>query len=231
MLTQLDSIAYHNPAYFADYDDWRGYRELARQALAFADRVVFCSPHARDDSLAEDLVDEERAVLVPLGIDHQVDRGGGRAGRARRACEGRPFLLCLGTDFLHKNHPFAFKLFERLREHHGFDGRLVLAGPNAASGTSAREEAAWRAAHPQLATDVVALGECTEAEKAWLYREAALVLYPTTFEGFGFIPFEAARRARRRCGPTSPRWATCCPPSTPGSCRGTPTRAPPTPRG
>ena len=83
-------------------------------------------------------------------------------------------------------------LFERLREHHGFGGRLVLAGPNAASGTSAQEEAAWRAAHPQLAADVVALGECTEAEKAWLYREAALVLYPTTFEGFGFIPFEAA---------------------------------------
>ena len=191
VLTQLDSIAYHNPAYFSDYADWRGYRELARQALAFADRVVFCSPHARDDSLAEDLVDEERAVLVPLGIDHQVVAAEGEPV-APAGVQGRPFLLCLGTDFLHKNHPFAFKLFERLREHHGFGGRLVLAGPNAASGTSAQEEAAWRAAHPQLATDVVALGECTEAEKAWLYREAALVLYPTTFEGFGFIPFEAA---------------------------------------
>ena len=107
--------------------------------------------------------------------------------------EGRPFLLCLGTDFLHKNRPFAFALFERLRERHGFDGRLVLAGPHAARGTSAREEAAWRAAHPEAAADVVALGECPESEKAWLYRNAALVLYPTTFEGFGFIPFEAAQ--------------------------------------
>ena len=130
VLTQLDSIAYHNPAYFGDYDDWRGYRELARQALAFADRVVFCSPHARDDSLAEDLVDEERAVLVPLGIDHQVVAPEGEPV-APAGVQGRPFLLCLGTDFLHKNHPFAFKLFERLREHHGFGGRLVLAGPNA----------------------------------------------------------------------------------------------------
>ena len=192
MLTQLDSIAYHNPAYFSDYADWRGYRELARQALAFADRVVFCSPHARDDSLAEDLVDDERAVLVPLGIDHRVVVPG-RASRSRPpGVEGRPFLLCLGTDFLHKNRLFALQLFERLRERHGFGGRLVLAGPRAARGTSAAEEAAWRAAHPQLAADVVALGECTEAEKAWLYRDAALVLYPTTFEGFGFIPFEAA---------------------------------------
>jgi GT2 family glycosyltransferase len=191
VLTQLDSIAYHNPAYFADHEQWRGYRELTRQALAFAHRVVFCSPHARDDSRAEDLVDDERAELVTLGIDHRVVAADNEPV-APAGVEGRPFLLCLGTDFLHKNHPFAFALFERLRERHGFDGRLVLAGPHAAHGTSEAEEAAWRAAHPQLAADVSALGECSEAQKAWLYRNAALVLYPTTFEGFGFIPFEAA---------------------------------------
>jgi glycosyltransferase involved in cell wall biosynthesis len=191
VLTQLDSIAYHNPAYFADHEEWRGYRELTRMALAFAHRVVFCSPHARDDARAEDLVDDERAELVPLGVDHRIVVPE-REPVAPPGLEGRPFLLCLGTDFLHKNHPFAFALFERLRSQHGFDGRLVLAGPHALRGTSEGEEAAWRAAHPQLAADVVALGECPEAEKAWLYRHAALVLYPTTFEGFGFIPFEAA---------------------------------------
>ena len=191
VLTQLDSIAYHNPAYFANHDEWRGYRELTRQALAFAHRVVFCSPHARDDARAEDLVDDERAELVPLGIDHSMTALEGEPV-APPGLAGRPFLLCLGTDFLHKNHPFAFALFERLRTQHGFDGRLVLAGPHALRGTSEGEEAAWRAAHPQLAADVVALGEAPEAEKEWLYRNAALVLYPTTFEGFGFIPFEAA---------------------------------------
>jgi GT2 family glycosyltransferase len=192
VLTQLDAIAYHNPAYFADHAEWRGYRELTRQALAFAHRVVFCSPHAREDSLAEDLVDDERAELVTLGIDHRVVVPDGDPV-APPGVDGRPFLLCLGTDFLHKNHPFAFALFEQLRARHRFDGRLVLAGPHAARGTSEAEEAAWRAAHPELAADVIALGECPEAQKAWLYRHAALVLYPTTFEGFGFIPFEAAQ--------------------------------------
>ena len=191
VLTQLDAIAYHNPAYFTDHEEWRGYRELTRQALAFAHRVVFCSPHARDDSLAEDLVDDERAALVALGIDHRVVVADGEPV-APPGVEGRPFLLCLGTDFLHKNHPFALALFQRLREAHGFDGRLVLAGPHALRGTSEGEEAAWRAANPSLAADVIALGEAPEAQKAWLYRHAALVLYPTTFEGFGFIPFEAA---------------------------------------
>ena len=65
VLTQQDSIAYHNPAYFADHAEWNGYRQLTRQGLAFADRVVFSSPHALRDALSEDLVDVERARLVP----------------------------------------------------------------------------------------------------------------------------------------------------------------------
>jgi hypothetical protein len=32
----------------------------------------------------------------------------------------------------------------------------------------------------------------SEAEKAWLLSSAVLVLYPTLYEGFGLIPFEAA---------------------------------------
>ena len=32
----------------------------------------------------------------------------------------------------------------------------------------------------------------SEAEKAWLYGNAGLVLYPTISEGFGLVPFEAA---------------------------------------
>ena len=39
---------------------------------------------------------------------------------------------------------------------------------------------------------MVDLGAVDEAEKAWLYANAALVLYPTVNEGFGLVPFEAA---------------------------------------
>ena len=191
VLTQQDSIAYHNPAYFADHAEFRGYRELTRLGLAFADRVVFSSPHALRDARCEDLVDDSRARLVPLGVDHRVVVSDTQPV-APAGVEGRPFLLCLGTDFLHKNRLFALRLFAELRERHGFDGRLVFAGPRAARGTSVDEEAAWQNAHPGHAEDVVELGECPEAEKAWLYANTALVLYPTVFEGFGFVPYEAA---------------------------------------
>ena len=50
VVTQQDLIAYHNPAYFDDYAAWHGYRELAREALAAADRVAFFSGHAAGEA-------------------------------------------------------------------------------------------------------------------------------------------------------------------------------------
>jgi hypothetical protein len=32
-----------------------------------------------------------------------------------------------------------------------------------------------------------------DAEREWLYAESAVILYPTVSEGFGLVPFEAAR--------------------------------------
>ena len=36
------------------------------------------------------------------------------------------------------------------------------------------------------------MGGVSEEEKRWLFEHAALVISPTTYEGFGLIPFEAA---------------------------------------
>ncbi|MCU1526590.1 MAG: glycosyltransferase family 4 protein, partial [Frondihabitans sp.] len=53
--------------------------------------------------------------------------------------------------------------------------------------------AAFLAAHDQLAEHVIDLAAVSEAEKQWLLEHAAAVLYPSTYEGLGLIPFEAAR--------------------------------------
>ena len=74
---------------------------------------------------------------------------------------GEPYLLTLGSDWPHKNLAFAHRLGEQL-------GIRVL---GAGSGAE--------------------LGQVTEAEKAWLLEHAAAVAYPTLYEGFGLVPFEA----------------------------------------
>ena len=192
ILTQQDLIAFHNPAYFPTRAGWQEYRELTRSALAAADRVLFFSAHARDDALSEDLVEEAHAEVVHLGVDHQemVDSLGAPPADAD-TLGGRPFLLCIGTDFLHKNRIFALRVLRALIEL-GADTTLVFAGPTVQYGSSRSHESAYLAAHPALAGHVRDLGAVSEAEKHWLYRHAALVVYPTVLEGFGLVPFEAA---------------------------------------
>jgi GT2 family glycosyltransferase/glycosyltransferase involved in cell wall biosynthesis len=193
VITQQDMIAYHNPAYHKNFQKWRDYRSLTRTALAVADRVAFSTHHARRDAVREELVDSERAKVVRLGTDHRLasfrpeavpPRGAGRV-------QGRPFLLCLGTDFKHKNRVFAIRLLEALRARHGWEGCLVLAGPHVAAGSSAGEEAEELARKPWLQEHVVDLAAVDETGKQWLMDHAAAVVYPTTYEGFGLVPFEA----------------------------------------
>jgi glycosyltransferase involved in cell wall biosynthesis len=197
-LTQQDLIAYHNPSYFPTAGAWEEYRRLTRLALDGADRVLFFSAHARDDALAEDLVAPARASVVHLGVDHPRPAAGGpnrsatRPAGAARLPDATPALLCLGTDFQHKNRVFALRLLTALRTNHGWDGVLVLAGPAVPHGSSRPQETGLLAGHPDLAGAVLDVGAVSEAEKDWLYERYALVVYPSVLEGFGLVPFEAA---------------------------------------
>ncbi|MGH2874238.1 MAG: glycosyltransferase, partial [Solirubrobacteraceae bacterium] len=193
IITQQDLIGYHSPSHFPSDGDWQRYRELTRRALAAADGVAFFSAHARAEALADGLVAADRAHVVPIGVDHtlvatvsaQPPPGAqARLGRAEA-------ILCLGTDFGHKNRPFALRVVAQLRAL-GWEGRLVFAGPHVEYGSTRVEEEATLARDPGLAEAVIDLGEVSDAGREWLYERASLVLCPTVREGFGLVPHEAA---------------------------------------
>ena len=46
--------------------------------------------------------------------------------------------------------------------------------------------------HVNLRGTVTTLGHVTSEERTWLLTNAAAVLYPSSAEGFGFVPYEAA---------------------------------------
>jgi GT2 family glycosyltransferase/glycosyltransferase involved in cell wall biosynthesis len=197
VITHQDLIAYRNPGYFAGYPQWERHRRLTREALALADRVVFFSHHALKDALSEDLVEPQRTSVVYIGVDHtELAERGPVAPEGSEWLDEEPFLFCLGTDFRHKNRIFALELLRALREEQGWRGRLVLAGPRVSEGSSAGEEAAYLATHPQLASEVLTLPAISEDEKLWLLQHCQAVVYPTTYEGFGLMPFEAAEHGR-----------------------------------
>jgi len=197
VITHLDLISYRNPTYHASFDDWRQFRQLTRMSLALADCVVFMSGHAAADARAEDLIDGRRSRIVPLGVDHQLPKQvAARRPHALPEPAQEKFLLCIGTNFRHKNRVFALQMLEALRARHGWDGWLVFAGPHAARGTSAGAEAEFLTTRPDLAARVADVRGVDESEKLWLLDHAAGVLFPSTYEGFGLVPFEAAERGK-----------------------------------
>jgi glycosyltransferase involved in cell wall biosynthesis len=188
VITHLDLIAFHNPGYLGTFEAWWQYRRMTRQALALADRTIFLSEHAAQDAIREGLIEADRARVIPMAINRETVAQAQR--RPPEVPEGE-FLLCIGNDFRHKNRLFALELLGALRRR-GWHGRLVLAGAHIGHGSSKGDEAAFLAARPELASAVHELPAVNEAQKAWLFANAAAVAYPTTYEGFGLIPFEAA---------------------------------------
>lgn len=160
VVTQQDLIAFRSEAINAVPDLWGPLRMATRLALAVADHVVFFTEASRQDALRDDLVSADRSSVVGIGVDHRAAHATEPAPPAG-IDPGERFLLTLGSDWPHKNLPFA----HRLGEHLGI--RVLGAGSGAE------------------------LGQVTEAEKAWLLRHAAAVVYPTLYEGFGLVPFEA----------------------------------------
>jgi glycosyltransferase involved in cell wall biosynthesis len=197
LITHQDLISFHNPSYFPSPEAWTGYQGLTRQALAAADHVAFFSEHVRRGALAADLAEPQRATVVPIGVDHAVSTDaipGIAPAAARRFDAEDELLLCLGTDFRHKNRLFALRTLEQLQSRHYWTGWLLLAGPRVKYGSSRSEEQAFLAAHPSVADHVLDLGPVSGPEREWLLERADLVLYPTVEEGFGLVPFEAAER-------------------------------------
>jgi glycosyltransferase involved in cell wall biosynthesis len=192
VINQLDTIAFDNPAYFESDAAWTAYRDLTRLTLELAHGVAFLSERGRQAVEAEGLLPSGTpSAVVSCGIDDPPLVDDDDRPMALEGVDER-FVLCIGASYLHKNRRFAMEVWSRLRAR-GWPGRLVLCGPTPPDGNSHAREAEFLLQHAHLRRHVTVLGAVSEPEKHWLYAHAALVLYPSTVEGFGLVPFEAAR--------------------------------------
>lgn len=191
IITIQDLIAYKIGSYHRDGQTWLKYRESMAAAVRNADGVVTIS----DDTLAvvrsEKLNTEDGRICVAKnGSDHvDLDQGESIPTAVLEAgLVSQRYLLVLGANYTHKNRDLAIRVWSRLKEM-GHEIALVMAGAQVPMGSSRLEEAALRL---QLDEDLLSLPDVSSLERNWLMRHAALVLYPTSSEGFGLVPFEAA---------------------------------------
>ena len=134
-------------------------------------------------------LDPKRIQAIPLGLDHIT--ADTEMTKPKELETDKPFLLVLGNDFLHKNRDFAIKVWQELLDQgHSID--LVLAGLHVKGSSSKKQEQELIDKHVNLRGTIHTLGHVSSEERAWLLANARAVLYPSSAEGFGFVPYEAA---------------------------------------
>ena len=144
--------------------------------------------HTLSDFVAAEIrerfdVPQDRVVRIYPGLTPATPgdprHGHALAGAAR-------YVLALGTVEPRKNLPVLVRAFDAIAAAER-ELSLVVAGPDG-WGVEAYEEAVAAARHSDR---VRRLGYVTGADRAALIAGAALLAYPSRYEGFGFPPLEA----------------------------------------
>ena len=167
-------------------------RTMVPRSLRAARRVVCLAGFTARDSVSLAGVDPGRIALIPSG----VDPAGPGPGPERRAevLEGlgltdRPFVLYPAITYEHKNHRTLLRAFVRLRDSRP-DLRLVLTG-----GVGPREpQVLSLIAELGLEASVHRTGRISSEDLDVLYRTAAVMAFPSAYEGFGLPLLEAMVR-------------------------------------
>lgn len=187
----LDLIAYQIGSYHATADSWLQHRTIIRDAAGTVDAITTISQDVKTIVELEQLpIDPDRLHAIAYGTEHLTGNEQARIPNEllARGFVADEFLFCLGTNYSHKNRDLAVATLEELHRR-GHDYALVLAGPSVPYGSSRVDES--------LAANgdgrVFVLPDVTTEERNWLLRHSSVVLYPTSAEGFGLVPYEAAR--------------------------------------
>jgi glycosyltransferase involved in cell wall biosynthesis len=144
---------------------------LARRHAA----LVLCSSTATLDELRADGFPEERLRLVLLGTDLPMAAPSAVEDVRRRHGLPERFVLALGTVEPRKNLPALLAAMRTVPEL-----PLILAGPSG-----------WGPRLGELPQGSRAIGFVDEADKPALLAAAAVLAYPSLWEGFGLPVLEA----------------------------------------
>ncbi len=187
VLTIHDLSFAHFPEFFPWRKNvWHSEQGWKRQ-IQEAGRVIAVSDFTRDDILDSFCLPAEKVVRVYPGLNERY-RSLPNGSPDREA----PFFLYVGTLEPRKNVIGlirAFNLFKAKPANKDF--RLVIAGAPGWLYDKIFKEAA----SSPYAKDIDIRGPAAEDEVLRLYNGAAVFVYPSFFEGFGFPPLEA-----QKCG-------------------------------
>ena len=162
------------------------FRYTTGHSIRISDSVLSISEATRNDLIEVfHLKDTNKVKTIYLGYD-VVDHIGSSSSIVERLQIRKPFLLYVGTLQPRKNIKTIVDGYIRLREN-GMDACLVMAG---GIGWGMDEVLESIKASP-YGVDIYTPGYITEADKKALYMNAACLVFPSLYEGFGLPVLEA----------------------------------------
>jgi glycosyltransferase involved in cell wall biosynthesis len=152
--------------------------ESKRKLFARADAIVCVSKSSRNDLHRFYDVAEKKSHVVYHGFSPLLPAPGDGPGKIE------PYLLYVGSRAGYKNFGLLLEAFFRS----GLAGSYRLLAVGGGEFTAAERD---RIAELRLAGSVSVVPKAEDATLACAYRDAALFIYPSLYEGFGFPPLEA----------------------------------------
>ncbi|HET8929813.1 MAG TPA: glycosyltransferase family 1 protein [Acidimicrobiales bacterium] len=159
-------------------------------SVSRAAAVAVPSAFVRDRVLELFGTDPDKVVVVPHGLDTAMtidpeDLPDPTEMRRRFRLDG-PFVLYPAITYPHKNHATLVRAFARLAESNHDVSLVLTGGAGPAEGDVAR-----LVEHLGIGDRVRRVGRVTTAERDVLLRAAAVLAFPSRYEGFGLPVLEA----------------------------------------
>ena len=174
------------------YSRWVRLKNRASYPLSArrATIVTTVSAYSRDDMVRHYGIPPDRVHVIPNGVDMRVfrpieDREVLSEWRRRVFGADIPFVLYVGKPTRRRNVPNLLKAFARIKSR-GMPHKLLLIG-TALSGFPL--DALLR--DDGIADHVVTIGHANHDEIALAYNAADVMVYPSSYEGFGMPVLEA----------------------------------------
>ena len=197
-------LAARSPTFLIHHGSYEGYPQAfgwwqlnkARVMYALsahrASAVSTVSAYSRGDMARFYHMDADRIQVVPDGVDTErfaptADRGRLAAWRATVLGADVPYVAYVGKPTERRNLSALVRAFARLKSDRGLPHKLLIAGADL-PGTSPFRRVI---ADLGLEREVVVLGWVGYEEMPLVYGAADLLVYPSSYEGFGMPVLEA----------------------------------------